>query len=142
MYSCILCDVRSAKWFEEAEVGEHIPGGEDEVEVDELGPRAEQLSGVMDMVIDENHVLAMREGQGGNRNDIYAERRAMYERVPRNDPRRGQKGRDLEPAMDDLINAKMRPGLGCFRRPPTVYFGNDRMGEHGRVVTYVVIVFT
>jgi hypothetical protein len=87
------CDVRLAQWFEEAEVGEHIPGGEvtggeDEAAVDESAPRAsashdtEQLNGVMDMVIDENHVLAMREGQEGNGNDIYAEHCAMYEKVP------------------------------------------------------------
>jgi superfamily II DNA helicase RecQ len=78
--------------------------------------------------IGKNQRLATSE-LGSNNNNMHVDHRATYEKVPRVDAKRGQKGRDLEPAMDDLINAKTRPGFCCYRKPPTIYFGNDKTSE-------------
>lgn len=39
-----------------------------------------------------------------------------------------QKDHVLEPALDDMVNARTR-GFNCRRQPPTIYFGNDRCGK-------------
>jgi hypothetical protein len=40
-------------------------------------------------------------------------------------------GNELEPAMDDLINAGSGNGrFRCFRDPPTLYFGNDKIRQY------------
>ena len=63
----------------------------------------------------------------GHTADVHAERRRLYNQPPSKVPQRGRKSRDeLEPAMDDMINAKSR-GLGCSRAPLTIHFGNDKL---------------
>lgn len=40
----------------------------------------------------------------------------------------------LEPAMDDMINAETRAGLGCRRKPISLYFNTAHLSEHQRIM--------
>jgi ATP-dependent DNA helicase RecQ len=61
--------------------------------------------------------------------DPHAMRRAEYEKLPQLAPKRSKRSREmLEPAMDDLINAKTRQDLLCIRKPIMLYYGNDKQG--------------
>jgi superfamily II DNA/RNA helicase len=61
--------------------------------------------------------------------DPHAMRRMEYEKLPQLAPKRGKRSREmLEPAMDDLINAKTRQDLLCIRKPIMLYYGNDKQG--------------
>lgn len=60
-------------------------------------------------------------------------RRLEYEQLPPDAAKRGRRNRDafkLDPAMDDLINAKTRPHWKCcYRQPIKIYFSSDKTGE-------------
>ncbi|KZP14844.1 P-loop containing nucleoside triphosphate hydrolase protein [Athelia psychrophila] len=62
-----------------------------------------------------------------------AGRRAAYEKVPVLERKRGTRPvEQIEPVMDDLINAKTRPDVGCSCKPAKLYFRQD-MHEFARV---------
>jgi hypothetical protein len=70
----------------------------------------------------------------GIQGDLFNERRVIYEAgAGRQLSERGCKrkdGNELEPAMDDMINAGSGDHrLKCFHHPPMLYFGNDKTGE-------------
>lgn len=55
-----------------------------------------------------------------------AERRAMYEKAPNKEWKKGKRTpEDIEPAMDDVINARSRPLVGCSRKPVRIQFKQD-----------------
>ncbi|KII90675.1 hypothetical protein PLICRDRAFT_697180 [Plicaturopsis crispa FD-325 SS-3] len=57
-----------------------------------------------------------------------AERRARYSQaaIVKKEPKNGKSADgELEPAIDDMINAGTRPGLHCSRLPAMLYFEND-----------------
>lgn len=60
---------------------------------------------------------------------VEAERRVLYEKVPAAERKRGKrKMDDMEPALDDMINARSRPEINCSRLPATVYFRQSKYG--------------
>lgn len=49
-----------------------------------------------------------------------------------------QKDHSIEPALDDMVNARTR-GFNCRRQPPTIYFGNDSCGKcYLRIISHQV----
>jgi hypothetical protein len=63
--------------------------------------------------------------------DMFAGQRDAYQAAGVTKKKRtGQKVKEdeLEPAMDDLINAESR-GFKCSRVPVRIYFGNDKTGS-------------
>lgn len=59
-----------------------------------------------------------------------AGRRAAYEKVPVLERKRGTRPvEQIEPVMDDLINAKTRPDVGCSCKPAKLYFRQDMHGK-------------
>lgn len=59
-----------------------------------------------------------------------AGRRAVYEKIPVLERKRGIRPvESIEPAMDDMINAKTRKEVGCFRKPLKLYFRQDEQGK-------------
>jgi hypothetical protein len=70
-------------------------------------------------------------GEDANEEDMHVERRVVYETsVAITKRRMGPKVKnddELEPAMDDFINAGTR-GFKCSRVPVRIYFGNDKTG--------------
>lgn len=60
------------------------------------------------------------------------ERRALYEKIPTIERKRGKRNVDeIEPALDDMINAGTRVGISCSRAPAMIYF---RQGLYGQFV--------
>lgn len=76
----------------------------------------------------------------GIQGDLFDERCVIYETGAGQQlsERGGQKrkdGNELEPAMDDMINAGSGDcRLKCFHHPPMLYFGNNNIGEHCTVL--------
>lgn len=54
------------------------------------------------------------------------ERRAAYSKPKVIAGVKRKREDELEPAMDDMINAGLRKKIKCHRRPPKLYFGNDK----------------
>jgi superfamily II DNA/RNA helicase len=76
--------------------------------------------------------------------DRHTERRATYEAMPPSSSAKTgkfSKARELEPAMDDMINAATRPEFHCSREPARVFFGNDKMGECQLVMSSILTVY-
>jgi ATP-dependent DNA helicase RecQ len=56
-------------------------------------------------------------------------RRAAYAEVPKTDRKRTKRKVDeIEPALDDMINAASRQEIRCFRLPAIVYFAQRKNG--------------
>jgi ATP-dependent DNA helicase RecQ len=56
-------------------------------------------------------------------------RRAVYAEVPKTERKRTKrKVEEIEPALDDMINAGSRREVRCFRLPAMVYFGQRKNG--------------
>lgn len=59
-----------------------------------------------------------------------AGRRAAYEKIPVTERKRGVRPvENVEPAMDDMINARTRAEVGCSRKPARLYFRQDKHSE-------------
>ncbi|KAF7967710.1 hypothetical protein HWV62_33295 [Athelia sp. TMB] len=59
-----------------------------------------------------------------------AGRRAAYEKIPVTERKRGIRPVEhIEPAMDDLINARTRVEVGCSRKPTRLYFRQDEQAS-------------
>ena len=59
---------------------------------------------------------------------VEAERRTEYEKIPKVERKRGiRKVEEIEPALDDMINAKDHP-VRCSRWPLVVYFRQNKNG--------------
>lgn len=67
--------------------------------------------------------------------DLFDERRVVYvagagQRLSERKGRKKKDGNELEPVMDDMINAgSANRRFRCFRHPPMLYFGNDKIGQ-------------
>jgi hypothetical protein len=112
------------------------------VSAEEASPHAGEIMEVNEAI----HETAIMQQEQASRELFEAERRAVYEKVPQIERNRTKrKVEDIEPALDDMINAKSRPEIGCFRRPAIVYFAQRKNGKlqclhmlHARVIYYVL----
>lgn len=61
------------------------------------------------------------------------ERRDLYTALPEHNVKGVRKHHGIVPAMDDFINCTSR-GLTCFRKPPDLFFNNDKCGMYSVLV--------
>jgi len=56
---------------------------------------------------------------------------AVYAEIPKAERKRTKRNVDeIEPALDDMINAGSRKDVGCFRLPVIVYFAQRKNGTY------------
>lgn len=100
-----------------------VAGEDDRMEVDQAAPEAEEET-------EEDGEVQPQSAEILRMSD--EERRRLYDESAHTPARSARAARKevkvLEPAMDDLINAKRR-GFACRRIPITLYYSNDKRGK-------------
>ena len=90
------------------------------------GPKETQSREVLE---DQNVQTERSVGSDGDcRNEVAASLRERYLQSEQRKPKK-KAGSEVEPAMDDFINAASRDGIQCYRMPVKCFFDFDRAGE-------------